>query len=426
MVEIDLVFSEQLRTARRNAGLSLAEASDGICSISYLSLIESGKRNANPRMARELAARMEIKLPAPLITAGVHPLSERAELAYRTGGMKAAKKFIDRMDNAPESLLIQGLDAERNGKLDESAKLLKAAFEAPFVSPVTKMSVALARTRVLRGLGHIQHAISIGEYALEEWRGYSEELTEVVVALRGTVAGAYIEMGDLGRASELSDLDLNELPSPRAKALNLWAKSDIKNDEGDFIEAELLTREALVWARMAEYPQMRASLLICRAIMGQADPKPDFKGITAEIDEAAELIEEFEGNMSWVHQTRMLIAARTGDRPGVMAAYELANHSVSEEEKFEVARFAYNCYTAFALVGMESEAKQELDKGLKALEETKVSRMAAILWRQLGEVFKNSGETDKAMMCLLKATEMLGLDAHVENFTAPVILGKKK
>jgi len=426
MVEIDLVFSEQLRTARRNAGLSLAEASDGICSISYLSLIESGKRNANPRMARELAARMEIKLPAPLITAGVHPLSERAELAYRTGGMKAAKKFIDRMDNAPESLLIQGLDAERNGKLAESAKLLQTGFEAPFVSPVTKMSVALARTRVLRSLGHIQHAISIGEYALEEWRGYSDELTEVVVALRGTIASAYIESGDLSRASELSDLDLNELPSPRAKALSLWAKSDIKTDEGDFIEAELLTREALVWARMAEYPQLRATLLACQAISAQMNPKPDFKAISADLDEAEALIEEFEGNLSFVHQGRMLIAARTGDRDGVVAAYELAKHSVSEEEKLEVARFAYNCYTSFTQVGMDSEAKVELDKGLKALEGTTVSRMAAILWRQLGEVFKNLGDTDKAMMCLLKATEMLGLDAHVENFTAPVILGKKK
>ena len=426
MVEIDLVFSEQLRTARRNAGLSLAEASDGICSISYLSLIESGKRNANPRMARELAARMEIKLPAPLITAGVHPLSERAELAYRTGGMKAAKKFIDRMDNAPESLLIQGLDAERNGKLADSAKLLQAAFEAPFVSPVTKMSVALARTRVLRGLGHIQHAISIGEYALEEWRGYSEELTEVVVALRGTIAGAYIEMGDLSRASELNDLDLNELPSPRAKALNLWAKSDIKSDEGDFIEAELLTREALVWARMAEYPQLRATLLLNRAIMGQITPKPDLTSLSADIDEAADLIEEFDGSMSFVHQARMLIAARNGNRDGVIAAYELAKNLVSEAEKLEVARFAYNCHMAFALVGMDSEAKREIDNGLKALEGTTVSRMAAILWRQLGEVFKNSGDTDKAMMCLLKATEMLGLDAHVENFTAPVMLSKKK
>jgi tetratricopeptide (TPR) repeat protein len=426
MVEIDLVFSEQLRTARRNAGLSLAEASDGICSISYLSLIESGKRNANPRMARELAARMEIKLPAPLITAGVHPLSERAELAYRTGGMKAAKKFIDRMDNAPESLLIQGLDAERNGKLADSAKLLQTAFEAPFVSPVTKMSVALARTRVLRSLGHIQHAISIGEFALEEWRGYSEELTEVVVALRGTIAGAYIEMGDLSRASELNDLDLNELPSPRAKALNLWAKSDIKSDEGDFIEAELLTREALVWARMAEYPQLRATLLVNRAIMGQITPKPDLTSLAADIDEAADLIEEFEGSMSFVHQARMLIAARSGNRDGVLAAYELAKNLVAEQEKLEVARFAYNCHMAFVLVGMDSEAKREIDNGLKALEGTTVSRMAAILWRQLGEVFKNSGDTDKAMMCLLKATEMLGLDAHVENFTAPVMLGKKK
>jgi predicted negative regulator of RcsB-dependent stress response len=160
--------------------------------------------------------------------------------------------------------------------------------------------------------------------------------------------------------------------------------------------------------------------------MGQLNPKPDFKTIAADVDEAAELIEEFDGSMSWVHQTRMLIAARTGDRTGVMAAYELAKQSVSEEEKLEVARFAYNCYTAFGLVGMDSEAKQELEKGLKALEGTTVSRMAAILWRQLGEVFKNSGDTDKAMMCLLKATEMLGLDAHVENFTAPVILGKKK
>ncbi len=425
MVEIDLVFAEQLRTARRNAGLSLAEACDGICSISYLSLIESGKRNANPRMARELAARMEIKLPAPLITAGVHPLADRAEMAYRAGGLKAAKKFIDRMDNAPEALLILGLDAESQGNLEKSAGYLKRAFEAPFVSPVTKMTVALSRCRVLREMGHLQHAISIGEHALEEWRGYSDELTDVVVGLRGTIAGAYLETGDLHQAAELNDLELNKLPSPRAKAMNLWAKANVAAEEGDFIEAELITREALVWARLADHPRMTANLLENRVLDALRTPKPNLEQIAADLDAAEALHDQYEGDKTYTFKARALVLAMKGDKEGALKKLELARDLVDPEYSIDYSKFAFSAVGVYTKLGMAAEAKREAEKCITALEKSGASRTVAVMYRNLADIVLKQGDKDRALELLLKATEMFGLDTQLINHTAPSVIGKK-
>jgi tetratricopeptide (TPR) repeat protein len=425
MVEIDLVFAEQLRTARRNAGLSLAEASDGICSISYLSLIESGKRNANPRMARELAARMEIKLPAPLITAGVHPLADRAELAYRAGGLKAAKKFIDRMDNAPEALLILGLDAETTRNLEKAADYLKRAFEAPFVSPVTKMSVALARCRVLREMGHLQHAISVGEHALEEWRGYSDELTDVVVGLRGTIAGCYIETGDFHQAAELNDLELNKLPSPRAKAMNLWAKADLAADEGDFIEAELITREALVWARLADHPRLTATLLESQVFMALKADKPNLEQILTDLDTAESLHDQYDGNKAFNIKARALVLAKKGDREGALEQLELAREMTSPEYSVDFSRFSFAAIEVYSLLGLETEEKREVEACIKAVEKSGANRTAAVMYRNLADILLKRGEKDRALECLLRATEMFGLDTQLVNHTAPSVIGSK-
>ncbi|MCX8528740.1 MAG: helix-turn-helix transcriptional regulator [Rhodoluna sp.] len=426
MVEIDLVFAEQLRTARRNAGLSLAEASDGICSISYLSLIESGKRNANPRMARELAARMEIKLPAPLITAGVHPLADRAELAYRAGGLKAAKKFIDRMDNAPEALLILGLDAEGTRNLEKAADYLKRAFEAPFVSPVTKMSVALARCRVLREMGHLQHAISVGEHALEEWRGYSDELTEVVVGLRGTIAGCYIETGDFHQAAELSDLELNKLPSPRAKAMNLWAKADLANEEGDFIEAELITREALVWARLADHPRMTASLLENRVFNELKTDKPNLEQILTDLDTAESLHDQYGGNKTFTLKARAVALAKKGDKEGALEQLELARVATDPKYSVDYSRFSFAAIEVYGLLGLKNDEQREVEACIKAVEKSGANRTAAVMYRNLAEIFLKSGEKDRALECLLRATEMFGLDTQLINHTAPSVIGTAK
>lgn len=425
MVEIDIVFAEQLRTARRNAGLSLAEACDGICSISYLSLIESGKRNANPRMARELAARMEIKLPAPLITAGVHPLADRAEMAYRAGGLKAAKKFIDRMDNAPEALLILGLDAESQGNLEKAAGYLKRAFEAPFVSPVTKMNVALSRCRVLRNMGHLQHAISIGEHALEEWRGYSDELTEVVVGLRGTIAGAYLETGDFHQAAELNDLELNKLPSPRAKAMSLWTKANLASEEGDFIEAELITREALVWARLADHPRMTATLLVNRVFEELQAPKPDLDQISADLDAAEALHDQYDGNKAFTFKARAQVLALKGDKASALQQLQLARELVDPNYSIEYSKFAFSAVGVYTQLGMAAEAKREIETCISALQKSGANRTVAVMYRNLAEILLKKGDKDRALQLLLKATEMFGLDTQLVNHTAPSVIGSK-
>jgi tetratricopeptide (TPR) repeat protein len=425
MVEIDIVFAEQLRTARRNAGLSLAEASDGICSISYLSLIESGKRNANPRMARELAARMEIKLPAPLITAGVHPLADRAEMAYRAGGLKAAKKFIDRMDNAPEALLILGLDAEGNGNLEKAAGYLKRAFEAPFVSPVTKMTVALARCRVLRNMGHLQHAISIGEHALEEWRGYSDELTDVVVGLRGTIAGAYLETGDLHQAAELNDLELNKLPSPRAKAMNLWSKANLAAEEGDFIEAELITREALVWARLADHPRLTATLLENRVFNELMGDKPNLEQILTDLDTAETLHDQYEGDKTFTFKARATALSKKGDKAGALQQLELARELVDPMYSIDYSKFALSAVTVYTTLGMAADAKREVEVCIKALGKSGANRTVAVMYRSLADILLKEGDKDRALELLLRATEMFGLDSQLVNHTAPSVIGSK-
>jgi tetratricopeptide (TPR) repeat protein len=329
------------------------------------------------------------------------------------------------MDNAPEALLILGLDAEGTKNLEKAADYLKRAFEAPFVSPVTKMSVALARCRVLREMGHLQHAISVGEHALEEWRGYSDELTDVVVGLRGTIAGCYIETGDFHQAAELNDLELNKLPSPRAKAMNLWAKADLAADEGDFIEAELITREALVWARLADHPRMTATLLESQDFMALKADKPNLDQILTDLDTAESLHDQYDGNKAFNIKARALVLAKKGDREGALEQLELARELTSPEYSVDFSRFSFAAIEVYSLLGLETEEKREVEACIKAVEKSGANRTAAVMYRNLADILLKSGEKDRALECLLRATEMFGLDTQLINHTAPSVIGSK-
>lgn len=60
MISVDRGFSSTLRKWRREAGVSLEKLSDGLCSMSMLSMIESGKRGADKLLRNRLLGRLGV------------------------------------------------------------------------------------------------------------------------------------------------------------------------------------------------------------------------------------------------------------------------------------------------------------------------------------------------------------------------------
>jgi tetratricopeptide (TPR) repeat protein len=208
--------------------------------------------------------------------------------------------------------------------------------------------------------------------------------------------------------------------------MNLWAKADVAAEEGDFIEAELITREALVWARMADQPRMTARLLENRVLNELMASKPNYKQILTDLDAADELHDQYEGNKAATVKTRALVLAKQGEREKALEQLELARALANPEYSVEYARFSFTAVEIYTELGLSAEAEKEAEKCIKALEKSGASRTTAIIYRNLAEIFKNRGDKDRAIEFLLKATSMFGLDSRLPNQTAPSIIGNKK
>lgn len=434
-------FGSRLRRARTAAGLSQTALAGDDLSPSYVSHLESGRREPTDAVVSVLAARLGIS-PEELAPGEAGPETELvlAQAALGLGNAEEAlgllapwePRLLNARDLAADPQLFRAAEVraaalERLGRLREALRLLEAmrlaADTAPGRVPWVGLSVSLIR--LYRESGDIARAVDLGEAALR--RGAELDLggTPGYAALVSTVAGVYAERGDLMRAQVILDDLIDRLgddssADDRAKAL--WNAALNATESGYAGEGMRIVEQATALAEAGSDLSVRSRLRYTRAwIMLQHDPP---LAVEARAELRALLPEARQHNGAMLLGPLLSELARAElllGRPDVARRHAAASlERLGEDQALERAHSLVLLGAASVALGEEAVGVGLLEEAAASLQQSEASRYAALAWRQLAEVYRHLGDQARTLEAMQHALDLVGLAASPVLPVAPV------
>jgi transcriptional regulator with XRE-family HTH domain len=219
-------IGRRLRDLRRERGLKQSDLAGEGMSVSYLSLLESGKRPVTPAILHRLAAQLDCSVEYLRTGQEADQDLERqrelllrltlGELALRSGGVAHALEACDAVLAAEppaepatrrRARVVRADALERLSRPAEALAELYELYRDPVARPGSvewlRVAVALCRCHLLAGepAGAVEH----GRGALERLEAVLAPPTEDHLALGVTLIEAHHRNGELDRARELGD-----------------------------------------------------------------------------------------------------------------------------------------------------------------------------------------------------------------------------
>lgn len=409
----DSDFGERLRKRRRERGISQTEASTGIVTASFLSLIESGKRTPSPKVAAALAARVGIAVD--VAEAGpdtANPAFATALAAITSGDAKVAAERAAQLPAAwPGRTLIDGLVLEHRGELLNATRILESALQ--LAAPATELwlEIASALCRIAFNAGNLALAIEVGESAVSQTSLPTVRCEDLSMGIRATLSGVYVDAGNLVRARELADDPAVQPATPWQRGTQMWARSILAAVDGRLDQADFLAGEALRMFRSADRPISVARLQVNAAML-----KLQVSG--ADVDASRNLLTAAEQTFRSLNSPFDLAGCLTararldaiGGRGGAArSAVEEALMLVRTEGAGLRARIYASAGATFLLLQDRASADAHLLEARSLLEGAGANRAAAATWRQLASAYEEMGQLDLALACMKAATDLLGV-----------------
>ena len=280
-----MAFGEQLRALRLARHLTQAEVAGDELSISYISLLESNRRQPSDEtvriLARALGCRPEELYGTPAVGKQPPALALRyADLNLQAGEATAARAGYQHVLQAGvedpmlrvRTMLGLAKTLQGEGRLSEAVEMYESCVRSGLVDPAHSVSLAATQgwCRCLFELGELYRAIEVGSRALEELGQLGAEDSEQSVHLLATVALAWYELGELRQAENLLSEGLERaarVKSPLARGAIIWNASIVASERGRYLEALELADEALVLFRRGSDPRLLGMLLTLRGYM---------------------------------------------------------------------------------------------------------------------------------------------------------------
>ncbi|MZD04019.1 helix-turn-helix domain-containing protein, partial [Streptomyces sp. SID5785] len=283
----------RLRDLRRARGLKQQDLSSGDVSVSYISLIESGKRTPSSTVVALLAERLGCTTSYLLTgqdetrTRELELKAAFAELSLHNGeGGQALHAYSEVLASAPvlpedtvrRARLGQALALEQLGRLEAAVQSLTALYEDPrCVAGSAEWSrLATALTRCHQALGDHVLSVDIGERAVRRLDQLGLQATDDHIQLGAALVGCYRARGDLAKAHLVADRLIriaDERGGRIAQRETYWNAALVAQSRGDVDQALALTERAR--ALLAESDHVRHHALLAAAygtLLLECDP----------------------------------------------------------------------------------------------------------------------------------------------------------
>lgn len=411
---VDLTsYGSRLRKARRDLGLSQAEASAGIITASFMSLIEAGKRMPSQAVAEALAQRLGITTDASIGYSSVTIPDFAAALAAVHAGdtANAELRAAALPPRWPGRQLIDALVAELRGELTDATLQLVSALAQTSVGSELWLEIASALCRVAFNAGNVTAAIDAGEAALAIPEFASARCEDLALGIRASLSSIYCESGNLARAKELTEDPAVQPSTPWQRGTQMWARSIVATVEGRVQDAESLATEALRLFQGSDRPLSVARLQVNAAMLKLQTPDFDVSAVRQLLEPAERAFRTIGSpfDLAGCLSARARFAALVGDASSARTLVEESLLLVSDEGVGLRARIYASAGLTFMTIDDRRNAEVHLLEARRLLESAGASRAAAATWRQLASAYENLGQLDLALACMKAATDLLGV-----------------
>lgn len=406
-------FSRSVRTARNRACLSLDEAAQGICSPSYLSLIEAGKRQPSQKIINALAEKLKI---APIIRFSDLVPSRyfvSIEASIKLGDFTYAKTRISDLTDPMEKFLATGLLRAAKGEYQSAVTAFQHCIEIGPAHSWVHFQSALGLTKAHRDLGNFQKSIALGEAVYSEYKSSKHASPDEVVELKAILASSYLEIGDLNRARELSRLP-SDLPADNWQAaMSMWSTAMIEESAGNYADASEAAKKALALVKSLGRPLSEARLLNISASMELQLGSPDLEKAAKQLAKAEEILRRnsFTVDLAACLATKAELASYNGNKEATGSLFSESLELLSNIEHESRGRIQAAAASSFQRLGDTKECLKYLLLARETLETKGADRNAAKVWHLMGQIYEELGDSVAALACLKASTELLGMPA---------------
>jgi transcriptional regulator with XRE-family HTH domain len=428
-------FGQRLRAARQARGLSQTDLADEDVSASYVSLLESGKREPRSAVVDKLAQRLGVD--AQELMTGVTKQREQAartalalaEVAVADGRPDDAAAAFEALMDSPDlgpadrqrAQLGLAHAAERRGDLAAAVALLeelRGRFDEQLSDGGVWLSVAVSLSRCYREAGDLARAVDVAAQGLERCEAVGLPRPEARARLVATLAAAHAERGDLLRAASLLDeliaqTDASGTREERGAAY--WNASLVAAHRGFPGEALRLAERAA--ALMAEDDDERsiARLKITRAYLLMAQPLPDPARARSLLDDAMPALRRHAGQVDLASAETELAKAEllSGNPAGARFQAQSALSRLGDGSRLEAASTLVVLGSAQLAEGTQNEGMATLEQAAERLDGAGATRQAALVWRQLAEAYQDAGDGARALSAFRRALDDVGVRAQL-------------
>lgn len=415
----------EIRDLRIQAGLSQGQLAEGIMSVSYLSLIESGRRLPRGNAIELLTERLNEL--GQITSSGANRLltvETGVRLALRLGHVEAARADLEALKSSfanidsypPVVSMLEGLVALQERRFEEAAALEQRALEQMTPDNPQRVSAVIAYAQASLKLGILDRATALAGEALEQLQS-SGTVHDRVNELREALAALYEAKGELAAAQQAATLNSAEEASafPRGRAAILWAESRQALAAADSAHAADLANQAAALLRAVDQPVVAARLKQTSARLAVRLGRPVAE-ILAQLDSANHLLDTSAHQLerSELSALRVAVEARAGAAD--LATFELALAALAELP-VTAAELRLDLAESLLATGNLELAAHQLDSAEHLLRAS--GEGVSALWHRLGLGFEQVGRLEQAFAAMKLATARLGSASAVERVETP-------
>lgn len=412
---VDELVSARFCRLRELAGLNKSALAAPRYTLSYVSQIESGRRNPSEEALEYFAARLGVS--ASYLRTGV-PDDLAQRLGYRIEEGRAAFRGGD-LGRAHELALEVMQEAEQYGlgpvralalvlaadallllgRVREAIDRYEEALENGLTDRDRGTAVASLAT-AYRTVGDLSYAAELIESTLKALRaapldpGVNAELHSVLVTI-------YFERGDITKAERVAQQALQaagEGVSPLTRSNVLWSASRLLAEAKRWDEALELSREArLIIERLDDRLRLARVHTAYAFLCAETDP-PRLEEAARHLDEAETLFGDDapEQELAYLHAERGRLALLEHEPAQALACSERALPLVGDDP-LERARCLYLRGRALTDLGSTDLALDDFLEAVASFEKVGARQQVASCYREVGEIELGNGDLEGAV-----------------------------
>ena len=404
------IDGKAIRARRRELNMTLTEGAKGICSVSYMSMIENGKRPIHPDMLALFTKRLGLN--------EVNTNSKFTQQALFTAGVIAirAEKYTDvdeilaSLPTSPWRRTLLALRHETKGRHRESIDLLRELV-AEDPDPQLFLLVANSLVRQLMETGDADSMLEVGEYALRKVMSQKQPIDDAVVELKGNLAAAYAQLGNLDRGLELTRNRRSPLKTKWGDVVEEWSRASVLFHAGEMHDAAQAYRSAFDAMNEFDRPVSEAKLLqaalFCEALNGTIDlatARVELDHVIA-IFEAADLTTELAES----HTVAALVAELSGDAVGARAACDSALLFAAQVPSSRRPEVLVSIASRFIGLSERESALELIREAQDLLQEDEPRRLSVNSWIKIAKIFEELGDAESAYQAMKKSVTLIGI-----------------